>query len=194
MQDPAGFALLKASPNVFCAIQTSCKERSLNIKFISGQWIIDSLLRIWGGFRTLSNSRRRIQSNVWSIRKLQSTKCRTHVESYDSMDHVQTSSITFCYFFSGTCGTFNPSKISYMTEFQTCRGALWEVPKPRNVAMYEKQTLAVLGLQSRKQLCCIINRVIAKFKDFLSLTSSGVANYHVLPPEFDSTSLGHGNP
>ena len=96
--------------------------------------------------------------------------------------------------FSGTCGTFNPSKISYMTEFQTCRGALWEVPKPRNVAMYEKQTLAVLGLQSRKQLCCIINRVIAKFKDSLSLTSSGVANYHVLPPEFDSTSLGHGNP
>lgn len=139
MQDPAGFALLKASPNVFGAIQTSCKERSLNIKFISGQWIIDSLLRIWGGFRTLSNSRRRIQSNVWSIRKLQSTKCRTHVESYDSMT-MSKHPVSLSVNFSRTCGTFNPSKISSMTEFQTCRGALWELPKPRNVASHVWET------------------------------------------------------
>lgn len=96
MQDPAGFALLKASPNVFGAIQTSCKERSPNIKFISGQWIIDWLLRIWGGFRTLSNCRRRIQSNVWSIRKLQSTNVQDSCWEIWFYDHVQTSSITFC--------------------------------------------------------------------------------------------------
>ena len=96
MQDPAGFALLKASPNVFGAIQTSCKERSPNIKFISGQWIIDWLLRIWGGFRTLSNCRRRIQSNVWSIRKLQSTNVQDSCWEIWLYDHVQTSSITFC--------------------------------------------------------------------------------------------------
>lgn len=75
MQDPAGFALLKASPNVFGAIQTSCKERSLNIKFVSGQWIIDSLLRILGGFTTLSNCRRRIQSKVLSILKSSVDSC-----------------------------------------------------------------------------------------------------------------------